>query len=193
MKKIIENHLNNLIKTLIITKNDLHTINKVSTFLISSVKKNKRIFVYGNGGSFADSSHFVGELTATYKKKRKPLPFFLLGSNIASISAWGNDYNFNDYISRELEAYGSKDDVLIILSTSGGNLKKKQSLNLIKMANLAKKKGIFIMSFLGKGGGVLKNKSNLSYVVRSKSTATIQEVHKCLLHSICELIDNNIK
>ena len=193
MKKIIENHLNNLIKTLIITKNDLDTINKVSTFLISSVKKKKKIFVYGNGGSFADSSHFVGELTATYKKKRKPLPFFLLGSNIASISAWGNDYNFNDYISRELEAYGSKDDVLIILSTSGGNLKKKQSLNLIKMANLAKKKKIFIMSFLGKGGGVLKNKSNLSYVVRSKSTATIQEVHKCLLHSICELIDKNIK
>ena len=193
MKKIIENHLNNLIKTLIITKNDLDTINKISTFLISSVKKKKRIFVYGNGGSFADSSHFVGELTATYKKKRKPLPFFLLGSNIASISAWGNDYNFNDYISRELEAYGSKDDVLIILSTSGGNLKKKQSLNLIKMANLAKKKGIFIMSFLGKGGGVLKNKSNLSYVVRSKSTATIQEVHKCLLHSICELIDKNVK
>ena len=193
MKKIIENHLNNLIKTLIITKNDLDTINKVSTFLISSVKKKKKIFVYGNGGSFADSSHFVGELTATYKKKRKPLPFILLGSNIASISAWGNDYNFNDYISRELEAYGSKDDVLIILSTSGGNLKKKQSLNLIKMANLAKKKKIFIMSFLGKGGGVLKNKSNLSYVVRSKSTATIQEVHKCLLHSICELIDKNIK
>ena len=157
MKKIIENHLNNLIKTLIITKNDLHTINKVSTFLISSVKKNKRIFVYGNGGSFADSSHFVGELTATYKKKRKPLPFFLLGSNIASISAWGNDYNFNDYISRELEAYGSKDDVLIILSTSGGNLKKKQSLNLIKMANLAKKKGIFII-----------NRNNLIDPIRKK-------------------------
>ena len=193
MKKIIENHLNNLIKTLIITKNDLDIINKISTFLISSVKKKKRIFVYGNGGSFADSSHFVGELTATYKKKRKPLPFFLLGSNIASISAWGNDYNFNDYISRELEAYGSQDDVLIILSTSGGNIKKKQSLNLIKMANLAKKKGIYIISFLGKGGGVLKNKSNFSYIVRSKTTATIQEVHKCLLHSICELIDKNIK
>ena len=56
-----------------------------------------------------------------------------------------------------------------------------------------KKKGFFIMSFLGKGGGVLKNKSNLSYIVRSKTTATIQEVHKCLLHSICELIDKNIK
>ena len=193
MKKTIEGHLNNLIKTLIVTKNELDTISEVSTTLLSSINRKKKIFVYGNGGSFADSSHFVGELTATYKKKRKPLPFFLLGSNIASISAWGNDYSFNDYISRELDGYGTKDDVLIILSTSGGNFKKKQSLNLIKMANLAKRKGIFIISFLGKGGGVLKNKSNISYVVKSNITATIQEVHKCLLHSICELIDKSIK
>ena len=193
MKKILEGHLNNLIKTLIVTKNELETISEVSTTLLSSIKKKKKIFVYGNGGSFADSSHFVGELTATYKKKRKPLPFFLLGSNIASISAWGNDYSFNDYISRELDGYGSKEDVLIILSTSGGNFKKKQSINLIKMANLAKRKGIIIISFLGKGGGVLKNKSDISYVVKSNITATIQEVHKCLLHSICELIDRNIK
>ena len=61
------------------------------------------------------------------------------------------------------------------------------------MANLAKRKEIFIISFLGKGGGVLKNKSNISYVVKSNITATVQEVHKCLLHSICELIDRNIK
>ena len=193
MKKILEGHLNNLIKTLLVTKNELDTISEVSTTLLSSIKNKKKIFVYGNGGSFADSSHFVGELTATYKKKRKPLPFFLLGSNIASISAWGNDYSFNDYISRELDGYGTKEDVLIILSTSGGNFKKKQSINLIKMANLAKRKGIIIISFLGKGGGVLKNKSDISYVVKSNITATVQEVHKCLLHSICELIDRNIK
>ena len=193
MKKILEGHLNNLIKTLLVTKNELDTIGEVSNTLLSSIKNKKKIFVYGNGGSFADSSHFVGELTATYKKKRKPLPFFLLGSNIASISAWGNDYSFNDYISRELDGYGSKEDVLIILSTSGGNFKKKQSINLIKMANLAKRKGIIIISFLGKGGGVLKNKSDISYVVKSNITATVQEVHKCLLHSICELIDRNIK
>ena len=193
MKKILEGHLNNLIKTLLVTKNELDTIGEVSNTLLSSIKNKKKIFVYGNGGSFADSSHFVGELTATYKKKRKPLPFFLLGSNIASISAWGNDYSFNDYISRELDGYGTKGDVLIILSTSGGNFKKKQSINLIKMANLAKRKGIIIISFLGKGGGVLKNKSDISYVVKSNITATVQEVHKCLLHSICELIDRNIK
>ena len=193
MSKIIINHIDNLIKALIITKNDVGLIKKIIKVLLSSIKKGKKVFVYGNGGSFADSSHFVGELTATYKKKRKPLPFFLLGSNIASISAWGNDYNFEDYISRELDGYGKKGDVLIILSTSGGNLKKKQSINLVKMANKAKEKEIFIISLLGKDGGILKNKSNISYIVKSKETATIQEIHKTLLHSICEVIDKDIK
>ncbi len=192
MSKIIINHIDNLIKALIITKNDVGLIKKIIKVLLSSIKKGKKVFVYGNGGSFADSSHFVGELTATYKKKRKPLPFFLLGSNIASISAWGNDYKFEDYISRELDGYGSKEDVLIILSTSGGNFKKKQSINLIKMANKAKEKNIFIISLLGKGGGVLKSKSDISYIVKSNLTATIQEIHKTLLHSICEVIDKDI-
>ena len=192
MSKIIINHIDNLIKALIITKNDVGLIKKIIKVLLSSIKKGKKVFVYGNGGSFADSSHFVGELTATYKKKRKPLPFFLLGSNIASISAWGNDYKFEDYISRELDGYGRKEDVLIILSTSGGNFKKKQSINLIKMANKAKEKNIFIISLLGKGGGVLKSKSDISYIVKSNLTATIQEIHKTLLHSICEVIDKDI-
>ena len=193
MNKIVNNHIEKLIKALVLTKKDTYKIEKISKILITAINKGKKIFVYGNGGSYADSSHFVGELTATYKKKRKPLPFFLLGSNMASVTAWANDYRDNDYISRELEGYAEKGDILIILSTSGGNFKKKQSINLIKLSKVAKKKEAFLISLLGKGGGNLKNNSNLSYIVESNTTATIQEVHKTLLHSICDLIENKIK
>ena len=193
MNKIVNNHIEKLIKALVLTKKDTYKIEKISKILITAINKGKKIFVYGNGGSYADSSHFVGELTATYKKKRKPLPFFLLGSNMASVTAWANDYRDNDYISRELEGYAEKGDILIILSTSGGNFKKKQSINLIKLSKVAKKKEVFLISLLGKGGGNLKNNSNLSYIVESNTTATIQEVHKTLLHSICDLIEDKIK
>ena len=124
MNKSVNSHIDNLIKTLIITKNDTKIIEKIVNLLIICIKNKKKIFVYGNGGSFADSSHFVGELTATYKKKRKPLPFFLLGANMSSVSAWANDFNNEDYIARELYGYSQKRDVLLILSTSGGNVKK---------------------------------------------------------------------
>ena len=192
MKKQIIQHIDNLIKTLEITKKDTSILEKISNLLIKKIKNKKKIFVYGNGGSYADSSHFVGELTATYKKKRKPLPFILLGSNMASVSAWANDFRNDLYISRELSGYGNAGDALIVLSTSGGNIKKKQSTNLIKLAKVAKQKKITSISLLGRNGGALKKISNINYIVKSNYTATIQETHKTLLHSICEIIDKRI-
>ena len=193
MKNIVKSHLENLIKVLLSTIDDTSLIDKIAKKIIITIKNNKKIFVYGNGGSFADSSHFVGELTATYEKKRKPLPFILLGSNMASVSAWVNDFKNDEYISRELIAYGQKGDILMILSSSGGNIKKKQSTNLIKLSKVAKQKKIFQISLLGKGGGVLKNNCDISYIVESNKTATIQEVQKSILHSICAIIDAYIK
>mgnify|MGYP001475645435 CR=1 FL=1 len=193
MKKIIKSHLENLIEVLLKTKEEVLVIEKISKTLIKAIKNQKKIFVYGNGGSFADSSHFVGELTATYKKKRKPLPFYLLGSNIASVSAWANDFRNDEYISRELSGYANNGDILIILSTSGGDIKNKQSTNLIKLSKIAKEKKVLVISFLGKGGGYLRKNSDIFYIVKSDTTATIQEVQKTLLHSICEIFDIYIK
>jgi|TARA_B110000259_G_C13919995_1_gene364414 D-sedoheptulose 7-phosphate isomerase len=192
MNNIIRDHYNESLKTLIDIEKELPNIKKISDFLIAKINSGKKIFVYGNGGSFADSSHFVGELTATYSKKnRRPLPFILLSSNLAAITAWSNDFTYKDYVSRELDVFGSRGDVLILFSTSGGNIKKKQSLNLIKLANLSNKKNITVISLLGKGGGVLKKISSKSIVVNSNNTGSIQEMHKMIFHSICAYLDNH--
>ena len=164
---------------------------KISLFLKKRIKSKNKIFVYGNGGSFADASHFVGEMTATYSsKKRSSLPFILLGSNQSAVTGWSNDFNFNDYIVREFSAYVSKNDVLFIFSTSGGNIKTKQSINLIKLAKYAKSKRIPVISLLGKGGGVLKKISTKSIIINSYNTGTIQEAHKIIFHSLCESFEN---
>ena len=63
---------------------------------------------------------------------------------------------------------------------------------MIKLAKVAKQKKITLISFLGRNGGALKKISNINYIVKSNSTATIQETHKNLLHSICEIIDKRI-
>ena len=191
MKKIINNHFNQIKNILKDTTYLVNKTEKIASFLKKKIKSKNKIFVCGNGGSFADASHFVGELTATYsKKKRKPLPFILLGSNHAAVTAWSNDFNFDDYLSREFSTLANKNDTLIIFSTSGGNTKKKQSINLIKLAKYAKSKKISIVSLLGKGGGYLKKISNQSIIVNSHNTASIQEVHKIIFHSICETFEN---
>ena len=188
--KILE-HYNETLRVLVESKKIIPKIEKISKIIKEKIRKNKKVFVYGNGGSFADSSHFVGELIATYrKKKRRALPFCLLCSNATSLTAWSNDFNFDDFLVREFSSLNSKGDVLFLLSTSGGNVKRKQSINLIKLVKFAKRRGIFIISLLGKGGGVLKNYSNETIIVDSNKTGTIQEIHKIILHSICNYLDD---
>ena len=113
-----------------------------------------------------------------------------MGNNNAAVTGWSNDYKFSDYLSREFSALAMKGDVLFLFSTSGGNFKKKQSLNLIKLAKIAKNKKIFVISLLGKGGGVLKNISNKFILIDSYKTGSIQEAHKIIFHSICETFEN---
>ena len=192
MNQKILNHYNESLRVYKLLNNNLSKIEEISKFLLKIIKKRKNVFVYGNGGSFSDSSHFVGELTATYEKKsRKPLPFYLLGSNAAAVTAWSNDFNFIDYAERELSAYAKKGDCLILLSTSGGNFKNKQSLNLIKLAKYCRKNKIYLLSLLGKGGGELKKYSNKYIIIPSNNTGSIQEAHKLILHSVCAFMDHS--
>ena len=191
MKNIIKKHFIEIQKILQNPDDLINKTFKISLFLKKKIKSKNKIYVYGNGGSFADASHFVGELTASYSsKKRRPLPFILLSSNTAALTGWSNDFNFNDYVSRELSTLAKKGDVLFIFSTSGGNSKTKKSLNLIKLAKIAKSKKIEIIALLGKGGGELEKIANQSIIINSNKTGSIQETHKIIFHSICETFEN---
>ena len=116
------------------------------------------------------------------------MPFYLLSSNLSSLTAWSNDIDFRS-CCREVQSLIHKDDVLILISTSGGNKKSKQSINLLNAAKLAKKNKIKIIGFLGNNGGDLKKYCNFNYIVKSNNTPSIQENHKLIFHIICEIFD----
>ena len=190
MKNIIKKHFIEIQKILQNPDDLINKTYKISLFLKKKIQSKNKIYVYGNGGSFADASHFVGELTASYSsKKRRSLPFILLSSNIAALTGWSNDFNFDDYVSREFSTLATKGDVLFLFSTSGGNSKTKRSLNLIKLAKIAKSKKIEIIALLGKGGGELQKIANKSIIINSNKTGSIQEAHKIIFHSICETFE----
>ena len=190
MKKKIIKHFTEIQKILNNSDDLINSTEEICIFLKKEIKNKNKIFVYGNGGSFADASHFVGELTASYSsKKRRPLPFILLSSNIAALTGWSNDFNFDGYVSREFSTLATKGDVLFLFSTSGGNSKTKRSLNLIKLAKIAKSKKIEIIALLGKGGGELQKIANKSIIINSNKTGSIQEAHKIIFHSICETFE----
>ena len=126
----------------------------------------------------------------TYKKKsRKSIFATSLSSNSAILTAWSNDFDFSTVYERQLSSIGKRGDLLILLSTSGANIKDNQSINLIKAAHIAKKLGIKVVSIVGNKGGDLKKISNLTLIINSNQTSHIQEAQISVLHCICEYLD----
>ena len=183
VSKIIENLKDQEIK-----------IKKITKKIIDTNKENKKIFVIGNGGSAADSDHFVGELICTFNnKKRKPFQVYSLNQNYIAMTAWSNDFNYDTYYERCLKAYSNSGDTLICLTTSGGNKTKKQTKNIVKAIEYAKKNKIHVISLTGRSGGFAKKNSDININIKSQKTSFIQEAHMSILHCICELLENEVK
>ena len=129
-------------------------------------------------------------MTCTYRNpKRRPFNAISLSSNSAAVTAWANDFGFDSYFERQLDAYAKKGDILFLLSTGGGNIKKGYSMNLVRAAKLALKKKIKLYSLVGKTGGELHKISNISIKIDSFTTSHIQEAHIAIIHYICETLE----
>jgi len=186
-------YLKSVSDTILSLEKEKNKIEKISAEIIKCQKKGNKILLAGNGGSCSDIEHFGGELICTFSKKnRKAISTQILTGPSSSITAWGNDFDFKTYFERQIKANGKKGDLLILLSTGGGNLKKNISTNLVLAAKEAKKKQIKVISLVGKSGGYLYKNSSISIKIKSSSTSVIQEAHMSILHSICYYLENKL-
>ena len=163
-------------------------MNSISKLIFNKLKKGGKIFICGNGGSAADAQHLAAEFLVRLRPhiNRKPIPAISLALDTSTLTACGNDYNFNSIFSRNLEALAGKKDVLIAISTSG------KSKNIIEVLKCSKKKKIFSFCLLGKDGGNAKKICNKSIIVPSSNVARIQESHILLGHTLFEKIEDLI-
>ena len=178
------------------TSSLINTLSSLNSSIINFSKNlsnvilnNKKIMFCGNGGSAADAQHLSAELLIRLRKDftRRALPAISLALDTSTLTACGNDYNFDYIFARALEGLGFEGDALFAISTSG---KSKNILNAIKAA---KEKNIKIFSLIGNTGGEQLMLSDYSIVVPSDNTAHIQEAHICLGHMIMYLIEENLK
>ena len=155
---------------------------------ISSILKNGgKVFICGNGGSAADAQHLSAEFLVRLRPNinRKPFPVVSLLLDSSTFTACSNDYSFEYVFSRNLDALGSKKDILIVLSTSG------KSRNILQVLKLAKKKKIISVGFFSK----LKNKkkiADIELIIPSRNVARIQEAHMFLGHHIFECVEDKL-
>ena len=170
-------------KELLEDKEALSKIIEVSTMCINALKKGGKIIFCGNGGSFADAQHLSAEFTSRFLFDRPALASIVLGANNSGLTAMGNDYGYENVFSREIEALGKPEDIMIGITTSGN------SLNIVNVVKTAKELKIKTYILTGRSGGKLKEISDCIHMP-SDNTARIQEGHILLGHIICALVED---
>ena len=171
-------------KEFISSSENIETIVKVSETILDVFKNGGKILVLGNGGSAADSQHMAAEFVVRFEKNRKAFPCIALTTDTSIITAGSNDYSFNEIFSRQVEAIGKKEDILVAISTSG------KSKNVLKAVQAAKEKGMKTVALTGKDGGELIKKADISMLVKTKNTARVQEIHVTIIHAICKIVED---
>ena len=156
---------------------------KAADLVAECLRMGNKLLVCGNGGSAADAAHFATELVVRYAKDRRAYPAICLSGDGGLLTAAGNDYGFDEVYARQVAAFGVPGDVLICLTTSGNSKNVKRALEEAKMRKLK------TITFLGRDGGSTIGIADVDLLVRSDSTARIQEAHQLLLHVLCETIE----
>lgn len=152
--------------------------------LIACLRRGNKLLTFGNGGSSCDAQNFADELVGRYRKNRPPLPALALTVSQADLTSIANDFGYDQVFSRQLEAHARAGDVAVAISTSGN------SPNVLKAAEAARKKGLFVLGLTGRSGGKLKALCDLCVRVPSDSTARVQEAHIAIIQIWCGLIED---
>jgi len=165
---------------------NLSRIQEAATLMAVAVQNNKKILSCGNGGSMCDAMHFAEELTGRYRDDRPAIPAIAI-ADASHMSCVSNDYGYAHIFSRYVEALGQPGDVLLAISTSGN------SANVLKAAEVARAKGMQIVSLTGKDGGQLAALSNVEIRAPHFSYADrIQEIHIKVIHILILLIEKSL-
>ena len=153
-----------------------------------SIQNEGTLFFAGNGGSAAESQHMSAEYIATldHNKFRPGIKSIALTVDTSFMTAWTNDFGYEEVFKRQLETLSTKGDVFFAYSTSGN------SMNILKALESAKEKEVITIGFSGNDGGIMKNICDTCFVVPHMNTALIQEVHSILGHEICSSVEKSL-
>ncbi|MEP6917870.1 MAG: SIS domain-containing protein [Acidobacteriota bacterium] len=146
----------------------------------------RKLLIFGNGGSAADSQHMAAELVGRFARERAAMPALALSTDTSILTSIGNDYSYDRVFARQIEALGRSGDVAFAISTSGG------SPNVLAALGAATARGLRTIALTGRDGGPIGTAAEIHINVPGTSTARVQEVHITLIHAICELVERRL-
>jgi len=167
-------------------RGDQADVLRVVDLLAAAFRHGRRVLVFGNGGSASDAQHFAAEFVGRFQKERRAVAAIALTTDTSILTAIGNDYAFDRVFARQIEGLGESGDVAIGITTSGG------SKNVVEAFAAAKDRGLTTVAVTGRDGGEAGRIADVHLNVPDRSTARVQEVHRTLLHVICELVEETL-
>ena len=176
------------VETILSLQSQMSEISSCIELITKTLKRKNKVFICGNGGSAAQAEHFSTEFLVRLNPKvnRKPYPIVPLSFNNSHLTAYANDFHFEDIFVKTLQALATKNDCLIVLSTSG------KSKNILKVLKFSKKLKIKSIGFLGFKSDKYKL-ADVNLFVNSSDTARIQEAHLFLGHFILNEVEKKLK
>ncbi len=153
--------------------------------VIVALKGGGKLLVFGNGGSAADAQHVAAELVGRFERERPGMAAIALTADASVLTSIGNDYAFDRIFARQIEALGRPGDVALGISTSGG------SPNVVAALAAARDLGLQTIALTGRDGGAVGRAAAIHVNVPSNNTARVQEVHRTLLHVMCDLVERS--
>tara|TARA_Y100000768_G_scaffold89294_1_gene64219 strand:+ start:1082 stop:1672 length:591 start_codon:yes stop_codon:yes gene_type:complete len=175
-KKVINDSLN--------SREFIESLKKASELIVNTYNNNGKVLLAGNGGSAADSQHVCAEFVGRFNFDRPSLPAIALTTNTSNLTCISNDYGYEKVFSRQVQAFGTSNDTLIVYTTSG---KSENILELIKDARPLVKS---IIAMTGGEYSLLSENCDVVISVNSDKTPKIQEVHAIAGHMICESVEH---
>lgn len=161
----------------------LNKILQAAEILTECYRNGGIVAICGNGGSASDAEHMAGELVGRFLIERRAFPAIALASNMAIVTAVGNDYSFSDIYTRQVEAFADPRNVLFGISTSGN------SENIVRALEKAKEEGMKTIALLGRNGGKAGLIADVPIIIPSEMAARIQESHILIIHILCDLLE----
>jgi D-sedoheptulose 7-phosphate isomerase len=145
-----------------------------------ALREDRQIFVFGNGGSAANASHFITDLgKSSSDKTYRRFRCLSLNDNVSWMTAIGNDYSYDDVFKRQLENYARPGDIVMVLSVSGS------SPNLVAAVEWCKQRGVYTIALVGGKKGKLASLADHLVVIDSEHYGIVEDAHMNICHIIC--------
>ena len=142
--------------------------------------EDRQVFVFGNGGSASNASHFATDLgKGSSDKIGRRFRVLSLNDNVSWMTALGNDYAYDEIFVRQLMNYGRPGDVVLTMSVSGS------SPNVVKAVDWAVKNGLYAVALVGGKKGKVAEIASETIVIDSLHYGRVEDAHMGICHILC--------